>query len=137
MLEYYRYKEVSDLFAQNRGEEARRLLADLQARYIAMCDENATLRLRIQEFENVLYMANNLVFDGVSYWLLTGSIKQGPFCRMCYEREGALFRLEQADDELLCPVCNAYCARPPVRREMPARAARGTKIIPFERSGRM
>jgi len=137
MLEYYRYKEVSDLYAQNRGEEARRLLADLQARYIAMCDENAALRLRIQEFENVLYIANNLVFDGASYWLLTGSIRQGPFCRMCYEREGALFRLEPADGEMLCPVCNACFERTPARREMPARAPRGTKIIPFARADRV
>jgi hypothetical protein len=133
MLEYYRYKEVSDLYAQNREEEARRLLTDLQARYIAMCDENATLRLRVQEFENVLYMANNLVFDGSSYWLLTGSVRQGPFCQICYEREGALIRLEHLDDELICPMCNASRERPPVRPEMPRRSPRTAKIIPFAR----
>ena len=133
MLEYYRYKEVSDLYAQNRVEEARRMLMELQVRYITMCDENATLRLRIQEFENVLYMANNLVFDGFSYWLLTGSVRQGPFCQLCYEREGALFRLEHMDDELVCPVCNSLCGQAPVRREMSRRAPRAAKIIPFAR----
>ena len=133
MLEYYRYKEVSDLYAQNRVEEAHRVLMELQVRYIAMCDENATLRLRIQEFENVLYMANNLIFDGFSYWLLTGSVRQGPFCQLCYEREGALIRFEHMDDELVCPVCNACCERPPLQREMPRRAPRAAKIIPFAR----
>ena len=133
MLEYYRYKEVSDLYAQNRVEEARQILVELQARYIAMCDENATMRLRIQEFENVLYMANNLIFDGFGYWLLTGSVRQGPFCRMCYEREGALIRLEHLDDELNCPVCNASCERMPMRQEMPRRSQRTAKIIPFAR----
>ena len=131
MLEYYRYKEVSDLYEQNRVEEARQILAKMQARHIAMCDENATLRLRIQEFENVLYMANNLIFDGSSYWLLTGSIRQGPFCQLCYEREGALIRMDHLDDELVCPVCNASRERIPVRREMPRRAPRTAKIIPF------
>ena len=133
MLEYYRYKEVSDLYAQNRDEEARGILMELQARYIAMCDENATLRLRIQEFEDVLYMANNLVFDGFSYWLLTGTVRQGPFCQACYEREGALLRLERLDDEMVCPVCNASCASAPVRRETLRRVPRTAKIIPFAR----
>ena len=133
MLEYYRYKEVSELYAQNRVEEARRILMELQARYIVMCDENATLRLRIQEFENVLYMADNLIFDGFSYWLLTGTIRQGPFCRMCYEREGALIRLERLEDELVCPLCNATCERAPLRRAMSRRAPNTAKIIPFAR----
>ena len=133
MLEYYRYKDVSELYAQGRAEEALRLLQELQARYIAMCDENATLRVRIQEFENVLYLSNNLIFDGYCYWLLTGSIKQGPFCQACYDREGALIRLERAEDEWNCPVCNASCERMPVHHALPRRAPRTAKILPFAR----
>lgn len=133
MLEYYRYKEVSDLYAQQRPDEARRLLMDLQARYIAMCDENATLRMRVQEFENILYMAKNLIFDGSKYWLITGTIKQGPFCQACHDREGALIRLEEAGDEWLCPVCGAGCDRHPAPGNLPRRAPRTAKIVPFAR----
>ena len=133
MLDYYKYKEINELYAQNRDEEARRMLMDMQARYIALCDENATLRTRVQEFENVLYLANNLIFDGFCYWLLTGSIKQGPFCQSCYEREGALIRLEHGDGEWSCPVCNAVCDRASFQQNIPRRAPRTAKIIPFAR----
>ncbi len=133
MLNYYRFKEVSDLFAQNRNEEARALLAELQARYITVCDENSNLRLRIQEFENTLYLANNMVFDGQTYWLITGSIKQGPFCPQCYDREGALVRLHHLDDAWACAACNLTLERNGLQRPAAHRASRTAKVIPFVR----
>jgi len=134
MLQYYRFKKVSELYAQNRCEEAREILAELQARYIALCDENANLCLRVQEFESTLYLANNMFFDGHCYWLITGSIKQGPFCPTCYDREGALIRLHHLDAEWTCAVCNTTLERTALQpRVAKPESTRSAKVIPFGR----
>ncbi len=111
MLEYYRFKEIHDLFLKGRTDEARQHMAELQGRYVALCDENSMLRTQIQGYEDILYLARNLIFDGAFYWLVTGSIKQGPFCPACYNRDGLLLRL--ADDGIArqCLSCNSSFAR--------------------------
>ncbi len=113
MLEYYRFKEIHELFLMGQAEEARLHLLELQSRYVSLCDENALLRAQMQGFEDILYLSRNLVFDGVFYWLVTGSIKQGPFCPSCYNRDGLLLRL--ADDGISrhCPTCASQFDRKP------------------------
>lgn len=105
MLEYYRFKQINDLFSKGQFENARRELAELQRRYVAICDENTTYRIQIQEYEDALYLARNLFNDGEFYWLITGSIKQGPFCPECYNRDGLLMRLAGEWEERCCPSC--------------------------------
>lgn len=136
MLEYYRFKEINDLFQKGRNEEARHLLMEMQARYIAMCDENSFLKMQVHELEDVLYLAKNLSFDGSCYWLLTGGIKQGPFCQRCYNQDGALLRLDTQNGEWICPACGmVHDHLYPDRFEtaLARRAPRPAKIIPFSR----
>ena len=105
MLDYYRFKTVSDLFMQGKTEEARLELAELQRRYVALCDENTTFKMQVQEYEDVLYLARNLVLDGQFYWLITGNIRQGPFCPYCYNRDGLLMRLSGDPGTRYCTAC--------------------------------
>ncbi len=93
MLEYYRFKNVYDLFMKGLTEEARAELGELQQKYVEACQENITLKAQVQEYEDILFFARNLVFDGSFYWLITGSIKQGPFCPNCYNKDGLLIRI--------------------------------------------
>ena len=150
MLEYYRFKHISDLYEKGQHEAARLQLAELQRRYVALCDENLSFKTQIQEFEDILYLARNLIFDGEFYWLVTGSIKQGPFCPKCYTREGILMRLAGEPDERQCPFCRtSFKARPAYREAAmgaetqmamevskpppaPKQPVRG-KVIPFHR----
>ena len=90
MLEYFRFKEIHDLYTSGQTEDARHQLSELQARYVNLCDENAVLRKQIQGYEDILYLSRSLIFDGIFFWLVTGSIKQGPFCPVCYNRDGLL-----------------------------------------------
>jgi len=107
MLDYYLFKQVHDLFADGKAEKAKQILSDLQEKYIEVTDENALLRTQVQEFEDILYLAKNMEFDGFSYWLKTGSIKQGPFCRNCFDKEGLLIRLGEFEDKWRCTSCDA------------------------------
>ena len=112
MLDYYRFKTVSDLFMQGKTGQARLELAELQRRYVALSDENTTFKMQVQEYEDILYLARNLILDGKYYWLITGSIKQGPFCPKCYDRDGLLMRLTGDADERYCTTCRESYADP-------------------------
>lgn len=149
MLDYYRFKTVCDLFMQGKTEEARLELAELQRRYVALCDENTTFKMQTQEYEDILYLARNLILNGGFYWLITGSIRQGPFCPHCYDRDGLLMRLSGERGERFCPSCReSFVDSPPQMARavvvsqdyaedsfVPEKTAplRTAKIIPFAR----
>lgn len=105
MLDYYRYKNVLELFKKGRLEDAKSVLMELQAKHIALADENSILKAQVQEYEDILYIAKNLIFDGSCYWLMTGNIKQGPFCEKCYSGAGILIRLIDGRSGMRCPMC--------------------------------
>ena len=135
MLNYYRYKEVYELFLKGKYEEAKHLLMELQSRYIETCDENSVLKSQIQEFEDILYLSKNLIFDGSHYWLITGNIKQGPFCTTCYNRDGTLIRLHDNGDAKRCYHCGTeYDRDNAIQNEGVEKAAtppRLAKVIPL------
>lgn len=106
MLEFYRFREVHELFSRGLIDDARIALAELQQRYITLCDENNVLKQQVREFEDVLHLSRNLVFDGSVYWLITGKIKQGPFCQDCYNSEGLLIRLTDSPGCRQCGQCS-------------------------------
>ncbi len=135
MLDYYRYKDVLELFGKGDLEEGKCALMELQAKHIALADENSILRTQVQEYEDILYIAKNLIFDGSCYWLVTGSIKQGPFCEKCYSGAGILIRLIDGKAGHRCPMCGslhqpeAFEADAALSQE----AAGAGKILPFVR----
>ena len=112
MLDYYRFKSVHDLFVKGRMDEAYQELAELQRRYVTLCDENTTFKMQLQEFEDILYLARNLAYDGEFYWLETGSIRQGPFCPNCYTRDGLLMRLSGERHDRYCTTCRELFKHP-------------------------
>ena len=111
MLEYFRFKEIHDLYLTGQIEEARRQLGEIQARYVDICDENATLRAQIQGYEDILFLSRSLIFDGIFFWLITGNIKQGPFCPTCYNRDGLLLRLSDDGTSRHCLTCSSRFKR--------------------------
>lgn len=135
MLDYYRFKEIHDLFVKGHPEEARHMLMEMQSSYVALCDENSLLKMQVQEFEDILYLSRNLVFDGSCYWLITGTIKQGPFCQSCYNRDGVLVRINESNDQWRCATCGTVHERErhyaASARAMPA--PRTAKVIPFSK----
>ena len=105
MLDYYKFKQVLDLCQDGKLTDAHKALKELQEKYIEVCDENSFLKTQVEEYEDILYLAKNLQFDGESYWLMTGAVRQGPFCRLCYNQSGLLFRLQEQEGKLACFTC--------------------------------
>ena len=133
MLHYYRFKDALSLFSAGKLEEGRRILRELLSEYISMADELNALRAQVQEYEDILYLARNLIFDGSYYWLLTGSLRQGPFCPHCYAKNGLLVRLLGEDGVFRCPNCLRDMRIPKKEETAPNAEAVQThaKIIPF------
>jgi len=134
MLAYSTFKEIHALFTQGHFEAARRLLMELQARYIALCDEVNILKKQVQEFEDILFLSQNLVTEGEQYWLRAGGIKHGPFCKSCYEYTGKLIRLESHKNVWRCPYCGLLHSRAPMPQPaLPVHSPlmRQGKILPF------
>lgn len=113
MLDYHRFKTICDLFMRGKTEEARLALKELQRRYVALCDENTTLGMQIREYEDALCLARNLVREHGFYWLITGGIRQGPFCPACYGRDGLLMRLSGGPGDRYCVVCREQFGEEP------------------------
>jgi hypothetical protein len=134
MLDYWNFKEINKLFLQGHYEEARLLLMELQARYIALHDEVRVLQKQVQEFEDILFLSQNLVTEGGQYWLRMGSVSHGPFCKPCYEYTGKLIRLESHKSVWRCPYCGLLHSREPAFHEaLPVNSpqARLGKIFSF------
>ena len=113
MLEYYRFKVINDLFSNGLIEEAGFQLVELQRRYVALCDENTTLKSQLQEYEDLVYLKDNLHLRDQFYWLVTGSIRQGPFCPKCYDQHGLLTRLSGEPPDRRCSYCGTnYRGKP-------------------------
>ena len=127
MLEYFRFREIHDLYASGQVEEARHQLNELQAHYVNLCDENATLRTQIQSYEDIFYLSRSLIFDGIFFWLITGSIKQGPFCPVCYNRDGLLLHLTDDGTSRHCLTCRSRFKRSqtPMEKPLPRQAISG------------
>ena len=134
MLDYLKFKKINALLVQGHFEEARRMLVELQARYIALSDEVSVLKKQVQEFEDILFLSHNLRMEGGQYWLQTGSVKHGPFCKPCYDYTGKLIRLESHKNVWRCPYCGLLHSRAPdVQAPLAVNGplARQGKIIPF------
>jgi hypothetical protein len=133
MLNYRLFKEINEFFTCGEPEKARYRLMEVQSRFIALRDELNMLKIRVQTFEDILYLARNLYEENGFYWLKTSGLKQGPFCPRCYESEGGLMRLEKGRHDLYCPYCRTgYEGGAHLREEVESPPARVTAhVIPF------
>ncbi len=107
MLDYYCFQKIQHFFRQGKTDAALQTLMELQARYIALQDEARSLKDRVQELEDIIFLSKTLYFDEQFYWIKIASITQGPFCPSCYERDGTLFRLHMHQNSMCCAYCGA------------------------------
>lgn len=103
------YKRVFDLVGKGRISEAKVLLKSLQDEYLAVYEENEILKKQLAEVAEVLDLSEDIEFDGQKYWIREGSKKKGPFCQLCYDRDGMLVHLQEHGSHWQCCNCgNSY-----------------------------
>ena len=100
------YKRVLELTEQGKAEEARLLQKSLQDEFLALCEENDILKHQLTEVTDVLDLAGKIRYDGQKYWLLDDG-RKGPFCQVCYDRDGLLVHLQEHEHHLECRNCRS------------------------------
>ncbi|MBG0789144.1 MAG: hypothetical protein H0S80_01450 [Desulfovibrionaceae bacterium] len=113
------YRRVLDLFESGRIEEGTAVLKSLQDEFIAVCEENEALKAQLSEVADVLDLAEKVQFDGQKYWLNDDGEKKGPFCQVCYDRDGLLVHLHEHDSHWECQSCNSLYMIPRDGRAVP------------------
>jgi len=99
------FKRALILCKEGRFEEAEAVLKSLQEEFLAVCEENEALKLQLTEVADVLDLADNIQFDGQKYWLMDTDEKKGPFCQVCYDRDGLLVHLQEHENHWECQSC--------------------------------
>lgn len=99
------FKRALLLCREGRFREAEAVLKSLQDEFLAVCEENEALKTQLHEVAAVLDLAEKVRFDGQKYWLADGDEKKGPYCQVCYDREGLLVNLQQRENHWECLSC--------------------------------
>ncbi|BDQ36681.1 hypothetical protein SYK_10410 [Pseudodesulfovibrio nedwellii] len=100
------FKRTLDLCKQGKIDEAAVLLKSLQDEFLAVCEENEALKEQLSEVADVLDLAEKIQFDGQKYWLTDEGEKKGPFCQVCYDRDGLLVHLHEHKNHWECQSCH-------------------------------
>ncbi len=112
------FKRALNLAKEGKYDEAEALLKSLQDEFLAICEENEALKLQLTEVADVLDLADKVQFDGQKYWLIEGDEKKGPFCQVCYDRDGLLVHLQEHENHWECQNCRGLYMIP--REKQPA-----------------
>lgn len=99
------FKRALLLCRDGRFREAEALLKSLQDEFLAVCEENEALKTQIHEVAEVLDLAEKVQFDGQKYWLADGGENKGPYCQVCYDRDGLLINLQRRENHWECHNC--------------------------------
>ncbi|WP_319467593.1 hypothetical protein [uncultured Pseudodesulfovibrio sp.] len=99
------FKRALILCKEGKFAEAEGILKGLQDEFMALCEENEALKLQLTEVAEVLDLADKVQFDGQKYWLVEDGKRKGPFCQVCYDRDGLLIHLQEHENHWECQGC--------------------------------
>ncbi len=134
MSVYDQFQKLHHLFRHEKYDDALQMLMQLQARHIASQESADCLRTRLEELETIVALSQSLFFEDHFYWIKLNGVTYGPFCPVCRDRDGTLFRVERHQDGCSCPYCGAEYM--PAARAVGDTTAthahvRQAKVLPF------
>ena len=129
MMKAASFKKAYQLFLQGRHDEGREMLEDLQAEYVELCDEVKFLKGQLVEVAEIVDLAGSMEYDGQKYWYVEDLQRRGPYCQLCYDRDGLLIRLQEKERNWKCLSCNNIFARPRTLEEPVATEKNRGKVM--------
>ncbi len=109
------FKQVIELMKKAKTKEAVALQRSLQDEFMTLYEENETLKAQLAEVAEVLDLSECMIFDGHKYFIEEEGHRDGPFCQVCYDREGALVRLGEHERHWECLNCNNLYMKPQLK----------------------
>lgn len=113
------FKRALDLCKEGKLDAAETLLKSLQDEFLAICEENEVLKNQLSEVADVLDLAEKVQFDGQKYWLVDEGERKGPFCQVCYDRDGLLVHLHEHENHWECQNCRGLYMIPRDKKARP------------------
>jgi hypothetical protein len=93
-------KVATDAIKASGKSEGLQALIDLQTVMLELIQDRhrqvleiVELRQTIKQLEQEKQRGEQITFDGASYWKTIGDRRDGPYCQVCYDKEGKLSRL--------------------------------------------
>lgn len=114
------FKRALDLCKDGKLDAAEILLKNLQDEFLAVCEENEILKRQLSEVADILDLAEKIQFDGQKYWLVDDGERKGPFCQVCYDRDGLLIHLHEHEHHWECQSCRGLYMIPRGKDSKPA-----------------
>lgn len=89
------FKDIIDLMKKGSTLEAQEKIMQLREEHLNLREEVLTLREESRLLRERRDLADKLAFEPPYYWLERDGRKDGPFCQVCWDRDGKLIRLQK------------------------------------------
>lgn len=126
------FRKVLELFKAGREKDASDLLKIIQEEFLELYAENNLLKKQVNEVAEVLDLAECMDFDGQKYWIDDDSVKNGPYCQVCYDTEGILVRLQEREKFWECFACKNIFVKVPLENETRIEKVKSKKKEPLK-----
>ena len=105
ILPEYSIKDIIELVKKGAEIEAQEKIMELRQAALDLQEENIALREKLRDLEEHLNVKSQMQFDGTVYWLERDETKEGPYCQLCYDKEGKLINLQADSERWRCLGC--------------------------------
>lgn len=131
MVQATGFKRILELCKAGRFREAEMILKGLQDEFLALCEENDVLKKQLGEVAEILDLSEKIRFDGRKYWLDEDGEITGPFCQVCYDRDGLLIHLQARGPQWECSHCKSIFLETVPEQENARQSAHAEKQLPL------
>jgi hypothetical protein len=99
-------KEVAELVKKFNDIDLNRRILNLENEVLDLSREKRRAEEKVEELERTLKIKDEIVFRNNEYYVKKdGREDEGPYCTVCWDRDGKLVRLHEGSFGSICPAC--------------------------------
>lgn len=98
-------KAILSLVQKYNDIELNQRIVDLNQQVLSLSDENAALRTRIKQLENIQDIESRMLTNEEPYFTLKGDNPNIRFCTNCWNKSKIQIQLQCFDGKYRCPEC--------------------------------
>jgi len=91
-------KEIVELILKGSVIEAQEKIMEIRETAVRMQEDNLKLRQQIKVLEGEIAFRGKVVWEQPYYWVEDKGERTGPYCQMCYDKDGKFMRLQGGEN---------------------------------------